>query len=112
MLRVPPYNDPVLYPPETRFHPLFLYESVWNFLVFFLLLYVSHRYRERLLPGEIFAAYLCLYALGRFSLDFIRLDNASIGVLTVAQMVSLACIAGAAGLVAYRRRRTQATETA
>src|SRR5437773_7285448 len=28
--RIPPYNDLVRYPDSTRFHPLFLYEMVWD----------------------------------------------------------------------------------
>jgi phosphatidylglycerol:prolipoprotein diacylglycerol transferase len=102
-LRVPPYNDPLRYPPETRFHPTFLYESIWNFLVFLFLLFLSRRYRERLLPGEIFAIYLSLYSLGRFVNEFIRLDSPFLGSINIAQGVALACILASAGLVAYRR---------
>jgi phosphatidylglycerol:prolipoprotein diacylglycerol transferase len=104
-LRVPPYNDPILYPPETRFHPTFLYESIWNFLLFLFLLFLSRRYRERLLPGEIFAIYLSLYSLGRFLNEFIRLDSPFLGSINVAQGVAVACILCSAGLVAYRRWR-------
>jgi phosphatidylglycerol:prolipoprotein diacylglycerol transferase len=105
-LRVFPYNDPIRYPPETRFHPTFLYESIWNFLLFLLLLFLSRRYRERLLPGEIFAVYLSLYSLGRFFIEFIRLDSHTLGgTISTAQWVAVACILGSAGLVAYSRWR-------
>ena len=35
--RIPPYNNLSLYPESVRFHPLFLYESLWNFLGFCLI---------------------------------------------------------------------------
>jgi phosphatidylglycerol:prolipoprotein diacylglycerol transferase len=104
-LRVSPYNDPTLYPPETRFHPTILYESIWNFLLFLFLLFLSRRYRDRLLPGEIFAVYLSLYSLGRFLNEFIRLDSHAVGSINTAQGVAVACILGSAALVAYRRWR-------
>jgi phosphatidylglycerol:prolipoprotein diacylglycerol transferase len=103
-LRVPPYNDPIRYPPETRFHPTFLYESLWNFLVFLLLLFLARRYRDRLLPGELFGIYLSLYSLGRFFNEFIRLDSPFLGGINIAQGVAVACIVSTVGLMLYRRR--------
>jgi len=46
--RIPPYNDLEAYPESTGFHPLFLYESLWNFLGFFLILWLSRRFSKRL----------------------------------------------------------------
>ncbi|MFZ1400113.1 MAG: prolipoprotein diacylglyceryl transferase family protein, partial [Candidatus Promineifilaceae bacterium] len=56
------------------FHPAFLYESLWNFLTFGLLIWLWRR-REKLLMGEMTAVYLILYAIGRTLLETVRLDS-------------------------------------
>ena len=53
-------------------HPTFLYESVWNLCVFFLLLWFSRRKKFK---GQIFLLYLGLYGLGRFFIEGIRADS-------------------------------------
>ena len=44
--RIPPYNNFILYPDSTRFHPLFLYESLANLLGFILIFAISRRFSE------------------------------------------------------------------
>jgi len=56
----------------------------------FLLLWLSRRYGERLPPGSIFLIYLVMYPIGRFALEFLRLDSAQVGGLNVNQMLMLA----------------------
>lgn len=73
--RIEPYNNPIAYPESTRFHPLFLYESLWNFIGFGLLFWVSRRFEDRLLPGDIFLLYLIWYPFGRFWIEFLRTDS-------------------------------------
>ncbi|MFP4133500.1 MAG: prolipoprotein diacylglyceryl transferase [Halothece sp.] len=73
--RIPPYNDLEAYPESTRFHPLFLYESVWNFLGFFLLLWISRRFSQQLKQGDILLLYLIWYPSGRFFIEFLRTDS-------------------------------------
>ena len=53
-------------------HPTFLYESVWNFCVFFFLLWFSKRKKFK---GQIFLLYLGLYGLGRFFIEGLRADS-------------------------------------
>ena len=74
-----------------RFHPLFAYEAVWNLLVFTIILYVVNK---KLVgrPGTIFFLYLGLYGLGRFFLDFLRINPWQSGSLTSAQWLSLAAV--------------------
>jgi phosphatidylglycerol:prolipoprotein diacylglycerol transferase len=38
--RVPPYNNLIAYPESIRFHPLFLYEMVWNLIGFTLIFWL------------------------------------------------------------------------
>jgi phosphatidylglycerol---prolipoprotein diacylglyceryl transferase len=56
------------------FHPAFLYESLWNFLTFGLLIWLWQR-RKQLLVGEITAVYFIMYAIGRILLETVRLDS-------------------------------------
>ncbi len=66
--RLPGYEE------FTHFHPMFLYESLWNGLIFLLLIHISKNARQRKRNGELFYIYLFSYAFGRFLLEFIRLD--------------------------------------
>lgn len=73
--RIPPYHDLARFPESTRFHPLFLYESVWNFIGFALIFWISRRFAGKLRPGDLFLCYLIWYPLGRFCIEFIRTDS-------------------------------------
>ena len=72
-------------------HPTFLYESLWNLLVFAILLAFRPRSRKR---GQVFGAYLFLYSIGRFGMEFIRTDVFSVGDSQFrANMIAAAAIA-------------------
>lgn len=73
--RIPPYHDLARFPESTRFHPLFLYESVWNFIGFALIFWIARRFEGKLRPGDLFLCYLIWYPLGRFCIEFIRTDS-------------------------------------
>lgn len=84
-------------------HPAFLYESVWNLLLFIgLFLY---RKKKRF-SGEIFFLYLFFYGLGRFFIEGLRTDQLRIAgtALPVSRVVAVLCmvIAGVA-LIGYKR---------
>lgn len=67
-------------------HPTFLYESIWCFLLFFLLLYVDN---HRKFEGQTFLLYGILYSFERFFVEGLRTDSLMIGnTLRVAQVVS------------------------
>jgi phosphatidylglycerol:prolipoprotein diacylglycerol transferase len=80
------------------YHPLFLYESLWNLGNMFLLLWVSRRFADRLKQGDIFLLYLVVYPVGRFFLDFLRLDASMVGGININQslMAVVAVLAAAA----------------
>ena len=80
------------------FHPLFLYESLWNFANVFLLMWISRRFETQLKPGDVLLAYLITYPVGRFLLDFLRLDASVISGINANQtfMAIVAVIASAA----------------
>lgn len=73
--RIPPFTDLVTYPDTVRFHPLFLYESLWNFLGFALLFWISRRFAQHLKPGDLILSYLMVYPLGRFFIELLRTDS-------------------------------------
>ncbi len=104
----------VVIPPEKRlpgyeqystFHPLFLYESLWNLASFAFMLWLERRYRQHLREGDLVLIYMILYPVGRFLLDFVRLDSNGIGALTTAQWASLAAAIIAGFLLAVRHFR-------
>jgi phosphatidylglycerol:prolipoprotein diacylglycerol transferase len=98
------YRNMTLYPFEsTRFHPTFLYESLWNLAICLFLIYLSRRLNERLVRGEMFFIYGMFYAVGRFVLEFLRVDSIYLGDYPVGQVVSVALFLLFAGFAAVRR---------
>ncbi|MGV0874366.1 prolipoprotein diacylglyceryl transferase [Mycolicibacterium sp. XJ879] len=57
-------------------HPTFLYELLWNLLVFAFLIYVDRRFT--LGHGRLFAMYVAGYCLGRFWIELLRVDDATL----------------------------------
>jgi prolipoprotein diacylglyceryl transferase len=55
--------------------PTFLYELIWNVLVFVALIYVDRRFK--LGHGRLFAAYVAAYCVGRFCVELLRDDAAT-----------------------------------
>ncbi len=96
-----------------RFHPLFLYESLWNFLNLAVLLVISAKYRERLLAGDLFFIYLIFYCVGRFFLEFLRLDPSPVAGIDVNQAaMAVVALASAVVLVVRHRRKPAVTAAA
>jgi len=87
------------------FHPLFLYESLWNLGNMGLLLWLGARYANRLKHGDLFLVYLVVYPVGRILLDFLRLDAALLGGIN-ANQAAMAVVAVAAGFALYWRHRS------
>jgi phosphatidylglycerol:prolipoprotein diacylglycerol transferase len=70
-------------------HPVQLYEAAFNFLCFGLIVWL---YRRKLRPGIVSGVYLVLYAIGRFSLEFMRGDRGdrmAVQQLSIGQFISL-----------------------
>ncbi len=66
-------------------HPTFLYESIWCFLLFLVLILVDN---HRKFEGQIFLLYGMLYSLERFFVEALRTDSLMIGSLKQAQVLS------------------------
>ena len=103
--RIPPFDDFTLYPLETTtFHPVFLYESIWNLIGFALLIWLGRKYASKLYDGDILSLYLIWYPLGRLLIESLRPDAWTLGGIPTAQIVSIILILIGAGLMFYRRR--------
>jgi len=90
------------------FHPLFLYESLYNLANMAFLLWLGRRYQDRLKNGDIFLAYLAIYSIGRFFLEFLRPDSAMLGGIKINQAVALIVAIGS-GVMLFMRHRKKAT---
>lgn len=103
LYRLPEYVD------VAKYHPLFLYESLWNFMNMAVLLWLARRFTDRLKTGDLIFVYMIIYPIGRFLLEFLRLDSSQIGGINANQtfMVFVA-LAGAAALI-WRHRRPKPT---
>jgi phosphatidylglycerol:prolipoprotein diacylglycerol transferase len=88
-----------------RFHPLFLYESLWNLGNMFLLLWLSRKQAGKLRNGDLALLYLIVYPVGRFLLEFLRLDSAEIAGLNANQTFMAIVALVAAGVLIYRHRQ-------
>lgn len=70
-------------------HPTFLYESIWCFLLFFVLLYIDNK---RSFDGQIILLYGMLYSVERFFVEGLRTDSLMIGPFRQAQVISITVI--------------------
>ncbi|MFI3209823.1 MAG: prolipoprotein diacylglyceryl transferase [Peptostreptococcaceae bacterium] len=87
-----------------KVHPTFLYESIWNLLVFGVLLFIS---KKKKFDGQIMALYIGLYSVGRFFIEGLRTDSLMFGSFRVAQLISLSGIIGAIILIMYLSKKTK-----
>jgi phosphatidylglycerol:prolipoprotein diacylglycerol transferase len=86
-------------------HPTFLYESIWDLLIFLFLMFWLSR-RPWKLPGDVGLGYIMLYSLGRFVIEGFRTDSLMIlGILRAAQVVSAIAFLVAAVIFWWRHRK-------
>jgi phosphatidylglycerol---prolipoprotein diacylglyceryl transferase len=103
-LYISPSHRPIELRQADFFHPTFLYESLWNLLVFALLV---RWIRPRLgrYQGAVFFSYIGLYSLGRFAIESVRLDSFWIGSFRVGQLASVVGVLVAAAGIGWALRR-------
>ncbi len=92
----------------TYYHPTFLYESIWNLVVFFILFYMLHKVKKN---GVVFLTYIGLYSIGRFFIEGLRTDSLMMFGLRTAQIVSIiGVLIWIVGLIIiYRRKNSTIT---
>ncbi len=101
------YGEPTLLPwgilikPENRlmpvvdyerFHPLFLYESLWALVGLGVLMWLVKLKKIKLGKGRVLITYLGWYGIGRFLLEFLRLEAWLLGGVNIAQVISLGLV--------------------
>ena len=101
---------PTIFSSQDYFHPTFLYESIWNFFVFFALIFLfrkSNTNKFKLPSGSLSCIYLISYSLGRVWIEALRIDPLCFGGIPpfcnggfrIAQLISLFLIfAGSIGM--------------
>lgn len=87
-----------------KVHPTFLYESIWNFGVFFFLLWYGRKKQK--VKGEVFLLYLSLYSFIRFFIEGLRTDSLMLGQIKVAQLISIIGII-ISTFIFYKRRKNE-----
>mgnify|MGYP006279787587 FL=1 len=87
----------------TYYHPAFLYESIWNITIFFILVLLKKK--EFIKNGDIFALYLIGYSFGRFFIEGIRTDSLMMGPIMVAQLISIISILIGIAIIIVRHRK-------
>ncbi len=107
-------DNPDAVPGAEAYHPTFLYELVWNLGVAGVVVWADRRFR--LGGGRAFALYLALYAVGRFWIEGLRIDDAnSFAGLRLNGWVMGIVLAGAVAHLVVRRgvgREAQVEPTA
>ena len=112
------------FPDDTLFHPLFLYEMLWNLLGVAVVLLVERAVRRRaevradavgepgygLRWGRLFALYLVWYGLGRSWLEALRIDPTSNAWLGIPANIWTSFVAVALGVALFVVRGRQHPE--
>ena len=82
-LFIPIQNRPMEFINSQFFHPTFIYESLWNFLIFIILIIIFNKQNKNnfVRPGFISCLYLIGYSFGRFWIEGLRIDPLCIGAL-------------------------------
>ena len=89
----------------------FFYESAWCLIIVALLL-IAERKRRLNRQGDIFLAYVFLYALERALVEGLRSDSLYLGSLRVSQLLSLAALIVCAAILLKRSKNKAASAAA
>ena len=94
---------------DAKFHPLFLYESLWSFAAFIILWWLYNNRRDQFKPGDFFLIYVMQYGFIRFMLEFLRVEVTMVGDINLSQVVTLVAFVLALALY-YMGNSTRGTE--
>jgi phosphatidylglycerol---prolipoprotein diacylglyceryl transferase len=99
-LLIPPAQRPIGMANIAYYHPTFLYESLWNLLVFLGLIWLFQKDRTaHFKSGLIFLVYAIAYSSGRIWIEGLRTDSLMFSGIRMAQLIStIGIVAGVAGL--------------
>jgi len=97
--RLPEYLD------IANYHPLFLYESLFNLANMFFLLWLGRKFTDKRKNGDVFLSYLVTYPIFRFFMEFLRLDPSFVGGINANQIMMLVIAAFALFFLIWRHRK-------
>lgn len=104
-ITIDPRNRLAEYMEYATYHPLFLYESIFNLINMGFLLWVTRKYSARIKPGDVFLTYLITYPVFRFFMEFLRLDHSLVGGVNANQIFMLLVAFTAGGFIIWRHRK-------
>lgn len=92
------------------YQPTFLYEFLWNLLNMGVLIWMDNKFGKKLKTGDIFLMYLIIYPVGRFFLEFIRVDYSPIAGININQtlMAVIAVVSSAVLIIRHLRKEKPA----
>lgn len=103
--KFPEFIQKGMYISGTYYNPTFLYESLWNIMVFIILMIIIYK-RQNHHKGIVIASYIALYSLGRFFIEGLRTDSLMIMGLRTAQLISiLGVVIGVICIIVIKRKR-------
>jgi len=88
----------------TAVHPTFLYESLWNFIGLFVLLYINKHKKN---DGDTFFSYLIWYGAGRAVIEGFRADSLYLGPLRISQILGLVTLVIGIIYFIFKYRKTK-----
>jgi len=100
--RLPEYID------QATYHPLFAYEGIYNLINMAVLIWVGRKFGDRLKNGDIFLLYLIIYPVGRFFLEFLRLDPSPVAGININQTIMAVIAICSTVFLIYRHSRKSA----
>lgn len=89
----------------SHYHPLFLYESLLNFLGFVVFMVLGRKLKGRLLDGDIFSFYVIWYGVSRFFLENLKPNVWTVAGVATAQWISGIGVIVVIAVFVYRRYR-------
>jgi len=92
------------YESISYYHPLFLYEFLWNLGNAIFLLVIGRKYTKFLKPGDLLWIYMITYPIGRFFLDFLRMDASEVAGINANQSFMVLVAISAVVLLVIRHR--------
>jgi phosphatidylglycerol---prolipoprotein diacylglyceryl transferase len=105
---IEPINRLAAYKSVEYYHPLFLYESLWNLLSMGVILWIGRRFADKLKTWDLFLVYLVLYPVGRFCLEFLRLDPSPVAGLNINQTImAVVAVFAVVTLIVKHRRKSE-----
>jgi len=99
---IPPEARLPQFATVTRYHPLFLYESLLNIINFGILLWLGEKYRDHLKAGDLILMFFVNYGIIRFGLEFLRIDQSLVYGMDINQVLAAVVALAAVGGLLWR----------